>query len=225
MNARMIKKYSLCAIVVPIIVLVTTVMLLLSSIFFKIYLKTLSHFFGISHILGISEQNTFPITALLLLSGLFIFVIIRHNIIDSFISFLIFIASYGIYGYLFATFHALGNHTNPTLPSLLIVLFFTATFFVGFIKQKLAIHTLTPGLQNFAECFVWTSIFLISSYSFFPKARPDLLYFPPFAHIKTMYQLSESSIFFIFFGICLLALILLVVLQSRKIRLKLFCRT
>jgi hypothetical protein len=222
MKANIIKSYGLSAIAIPIIVITTTVMLILSSIFFKIYLKTLSHFFGISHILGISEQNTFPITALLLLSSLFIFVIIRHNIIDSFISFLIFIASYGIYGYLFATFHALGNHTKPALPILLILLFFMATFFVGFIKQTLAIHTLTPGLQNFSECFVWTSIFLISSYSFFPKARPDLLYFPPFAHIKTTYQLSEPSIFFIFFGICLLALILLVVLQSKKIRSKLF---
>lgn len=222
MNATIIKKYSLCAITLPITIILTTVMLILSSIFFKIYLKTLSHFFGLSHLLCISEQNTFSITALFLLSCLFIFVIIRHNIIDSFISFLIFIASYGIYGYLFATFHALGNHAKPTLPTLLIVFFFSATLFVGFIKQKLAIHTLTPGLQNLTECFIWTSIFLISSYSFFPKARPDLLYFVPFAHIKTTYQLSEPSIFFIFFSICLLALVLLVVLQNPKIRRKLF---
>ncbi len=216
MDSRSIKKQCWFLLLIPVLAALIFVMCALSSIFFKTYLKTLFHFLGISEVLKLSESNTYPLTVLLLFTGLFIFVIIRHNFKDSLLSFLIFIASYGIYGYLFATIHALGFFTKPLLPTLLILMFFGSVVVIKKIKKLLEVNSITPGVQNIFECFLWTSIFLVSSKMFYPFIRPTLTSFAPFTWVQRQYGLSEASIFFIFFVICLSALTLLVILQSPK---------
>jgi hypothetical protein len=216
MDTHAIKENCWLLLVIPFIGILIFMMCALSSIFFKTYLKTLFHFVGISQVLHISERNTYPLTVLLLFTGLFIFVVIRHKIKDSLLSFLIFIASYGIYGYLFATIHALGFFIKPLLPTLLIASFFGFVVALQKIKAFLAIHSITPGVQNLFECSLWTSIFLVSSKMFYPRVRPDLTSFRPFTWVQHISGLSEAAIFFIFFVICLSALGCLVTLQSKK---------
>lgn len=214
MDTQTVKENCWLLLIIPFLIILIAMMCALSSIFFKTYLKTLFHFVGISHTLKISELNTYPLTVLLLFSGLFIFVVIRHNIKDSLISFLIFIASYGIYGYLFATIHTLGFFVKPLLPTLLIAFFFGFVVVLKKIKTLMAINHITPGVQNLVECFLWTGIFLASSKMFYPRIRPDLTSFAPYCWVHKVYGLSEASIFFIFFVICLAALTSLVILQS-----------
>ncbi len=217
MNKQVIKKNYWVLLLIPLFATLVLLMCMLSSIFFKTYLKTLFHVLGISQFLQLSEHNTYPLTVLLLFTGLFIFVLIRHNIVRSLVSFLIFIASYGLYGYLFATIHALHFFTKPLLPSLLIAGFLGATLILGKLKRLLDIHSITPGMQNLVECSLWTGIFLVASKAFYPKIRPELIKFTPFTWLHRLSNLSEASIFFIFFIICLSALTSLVILQSPRL--------
>ncbi len=216
MNIQRIKKNSFLLFLMPIFGILIFLMCALSSIFFKTYLKTLFHYLGISQIIKLSESNTYPFTILLLFTALFLFVIIRRNVKASLLSFLIFFASYGIYGYLFATIQALGFFTKPLLPSLLIASFLGSVVVIKKIKALLNVKNITPGVQNLIECSLWTSIFLVFSKMFYPLIRPDLINFAPFTWTQRLIGLSEASIFFGFFAICLSALICLVILQSPK---------
>lgn len=223
MDTKITEKKCLIFLAIPIFIALIIFMVALSSIFFKIYLKTAAHFLGVSHFLGISEQNTFSITALLLLTALFGFVVIRHNIKDSLITFLLFIASYGVYGYLFATFHALGSFAKPLLPSIFLCAFLACIPIIKKIKLVLDNHHITPGVQNLLEGCLWTGIFLVSSKSFYPKAYKDLVVFPFYVFAQKNWHLSEASIFFLFFVICLSALVALVIIQSSKFKPLLQC--
>jgi hypothetical protein len=217
MNMQIIGKKILTICFISLLSPLIFIMCILSSIFFKTYIKTLFYFLSISHFFNLSEGNLYQITILLLLIGLCIFALIRHNINDSFLSFLIFIASYGIYGYLFATIHALGFFTKPLLPALMLIAFLGFVPILQKIKAVLDIRRITPGVQNIAECSLWTIIFLVSSKIFYPNFRPDLINFFPFTLTQRWYGLSEAAIFFFFFSICLCALTSLVILQSKKL--------
>lgn len=214
MNNQMTKKNIWLGVLIPVSIVLIVFMCILSSIFFKTYLKTLIHFLNLSHFFHLSESNTYPFTVLLLFSGLFLFVLIKHNIKDSLLTFLIFVSSYGVYGYLFATINALGFFSQPLLPSLLLIGFLGSVYLLKKIKLILSVHQITPGVQNIFECLLWTSIFLKSSQLFYPIIKPDLIMFKPFFMVKQISTFSDATIFFLFFIICLAALLNLIILQS-----------
>jgi hypothetical protein len=127
-----------------------------------------------------------------------------------------FIASYGIYGYFIALLYPFCP--NITHVSILIIMGWLSLVGVYLLKLKLNPPFMVSGMNSIPEATFWLSLSLALGYCYYPKARQLLIAAPPFKILNSHLHLTEPSIFLIFFSLCLLAQIFLLIMGNRITR-------
>jgi hypothetical protein len=190
-------------------------MIILSSLFLQVYLKGGACLCGFWGIVSLSYSYQLLMTLGILSLIFFACYLLSFYYPMALISFLMLIGSYGIYGYILMGFYTCLIKDYIFSACIFLIITFVILWFFEKIKVSRGVIFVVPGMSSFKESVFWLIFTIVSGFLYYVPALKVIVNTPIYLFFTRGSQ-GSATVFFMFFGVCLLAQFILLVRMSNN---------